>query len=325
MNTEDYAQLSPDTVLNAVESLGLLSDGRSLALNSYENRVYQVGIEEAQPVIAKFYRPNRWSDAQILEEHALCVELAEAEISVVAPLVFEGKTLFEYQGYRFSLYPRQGGREPNLDNPDQLLQLGRCLGRIHAIGASKAFEYRPAITTENYGHECIAFLSEHFVPKDLLAPYQTLCKDLMQTVDEMMQQDFAKHRIRSHSDCHAGNLLWRDDTPHFVDFDDARMAPAVQDIWLLLNGEKHEQELQLCELLEGYSEFYDFDVKQLQLIEALRSLRMIHYAAWLGRRWQDPAFPRAFPWFNSARFWGEHILELREQMAALQEPSLRWL
>ncbi len=324
-SVKDYSGLSPDTVLDAIESLGYISDGRSFALNSYENRVYQVGIEEEQPIIAKFYRPNRWTNEQIQEEHDFSQELKEAELPVVAPLRIKQRSLFSYQGYRFALYPRQGGREPNLDKPDNLLQLGRFLGRMHNIAKTKAFEYRPEINITSFGYESVDFISQYFIPPELKIAYTSLAKDLLEQVNHTLNQYQHVAAIRSHGDCHAGNILWRDDAPHFVDFDDARIAPAIQDIWLVLSGERHEQEIQLCELIEGYREFCDFDPQELNLIESLRTLRIIHYSAWLARRWQDPAFPKAFPWFNSQRYWGEHILELREQLAALQEPPLRLL
>ena len=324
-NVIDYSGLSPDAVLDAVESVGFLSDGTSFALNSYENRVYQIGIEESVPLIAKFYRPLRWSDEQILEEHSFSAELTAAELPVVSPISIDGSSLFNYQGYRFALYPRQGGREPNLDNPDNLLQLGRFMGRMHAIAASKSFAYRPDINIQNYGYDCVNFISENFIPKALAVSYNSLTTDLLAAVNTQLEKYQQVKKIRSHGDCHVGNILWRDDSPHFVDFDDCRTAPAVQDLWLLLNGERHEQELQLAELIAGYDEFHSFAPVELNLIESLRTLRLIHYCAWLARRWQDPAFPKAFPWFNSDRYWGEHILELREQMAAMNEPPLRLL
>lgn len=321
----DYAELNPDTIIDAVESVGLQADGRTFALNSYENRVYQIGIEESLPVIAKFYRPKRWSDEQILEEHHFSQELVEAELPIVKPIEIENQTLFEYSGYRFSLFPQQGGRAPEFENLDNLLVMGRFLGRIHAIGAVTPFQHRPAITSESFGHESAKLIREDFIPNSLKDAYETLTSDLLASIDQRLAAYRDITSIRTHGDCHAGNVLWRDDAPHFVDFDDARSAPAVQDIWMLLSGDRHEQELQLAEVIEGYNEFNRFQNQELHIIEALRSLRIMHYAAWLARRWLDPAFPRAFPWFNTERYWGEHILELREQLAAMQEPSLRLL
>lgn len=318
-----YEQLTPDLVLDAIESTGLLTDARILALNSYENRVYQVGIEGGSPLIAKFYRPERWSDAQILEEHSFTHALTALDISVVPPLTNEqGQTLHKYQGFRFALYPRQGGHAPNLDDFDALLSLGRSLGRIHALGQARAFEHRPVLDIQTFGRDSYSFLLEQdFIPASLRESYRTLGADLLARCETLLGR-VAYRSIRLHGDCHPGNILWRDEVPHFVDFDDARMGPAIQDLWMLLSGERDQQTAQLGEILDGYREFCEFDLAELQLIEALRSLRIMHYSAWLARRWTDPAFPRHFPWFNSERYWGEHILELREQLAALNEPPL---
>ena len=318
-----YETLSPDLVLDAVESSGYLSDMRILALNSYENRVYQVGMEEGPPLIAKFYRPERWSDAQIQEEHDFTRDLLDLEVSVVPPLPdVEGHTLREYQGFRFALYPRQGGHAPNLDDFDQLLTLGRVLGRIHALGEARPFAHRPTLDVQSFAVDSYEFLlSESFIPESLRPSYETLGADLIRRLERIFA-DAEYTPIRLHGDCHPGNILWRDDAPHFVDFDDARNGPAVQDLWMLLSGEREQQTAQLSEIVEGYQEFCDFNFAELNLIEALRSLRIMNYSAWLARRWQDPAFPKSFPWFNTERYWGEHILELREQLAALDEPPL---
>jgi len=318
-----YEALSPDLVLDAVESSGYLSDMRILALNSYENRVYQVGMEEGPPLIAKFYRPERWSDAQIQEEHDFTRDLLDLEVSVVPPLPdVEGHTLREYQGFRFALYPRQGGHAPNLDDFDQLLTLGRVLGRIHALGEARPFTHRPTLDVQSFAVDSYEFLlSESFIPESLRPSYETLGADLIRRLERIFA-DAEYTPIRLHGDCHPGNILWRDDAPHFVDFDDARNGPAVQDLWMLLSGEREQQTAQLSEIVEGYQEFCDFNFAELNLIEALRSLRIMNYSAWLARRWQDPAFPKSFPWFNTERYWGEHILELREQLAALDEPPL---
>lgn len=319
-----FDRLTPDFIMDAVESQGYHCDCRILTLNSYENRVYQIGIEESQPLIVKFYRPERWSDAQILEEHDFTLELAEHELPVVAPLQNADKqTLHQYQGFRFSLSPCKGGHSPELDNLEHLLIIGRLLGRIHLVGCRQPFNSRPTLNSDNFGHECVTVIGENFIPIEYRESYQTLTRDLLQIIDERFSQLGSISPIRVHGDCHNGNMLWRDGAPHFVDFDDARMAPAIQDLWMLLSGSEDQQRLQMDKILSGYCQFSDFNPAELQLIEPLRTLRMLHYSAWLGRRWDDPAFPRTFPWFNSMQYWGEHILELREQMSALQEPSLQ--
>lgn len=316
-----YERLSPDLLIDAIESLGFLCDGRFLALNSYENRVYQIGIEESGPLIVKFYRPDRWSDEQIEEEHSFSRQLADNEIPVITPLIIKDKTLFEYQGFRFSLYPRQGGHAPELDNLDHLMMIGRFLARIHATGACETFQYRETLHWQT-ARDSSQYLLEHFMPKELQTPYATLCDDLFNKIENCFQKTGELELIRVHGDCHSGNMLWRADTPHFVDFDDTCMAPAIQDIWMLLSGDRAMQTAQLSEIAEGYNEFYDFPSAQLPLIESLRTLRIVNYSAWLAKRWQDPAFPRHFPWFNDMRYWSEHILELREQLAILDEPAL---
>lgn len=322
LNPHPFETLTPSFILDAVESHGYWSDGRSFPLNSYENRVYQVGIEGSEPLIAKFYRPGRWTDEQILEEHELCFELVEKELPVVAPMVKDGVSLFHSGDFRFALYPRKGGHAPELDNPDNLLILGRLLGRMHLVGAVKPFEHRPQVDVQSYGHDSVAFVSEHFIPAELKLSYDSLTRDILQLIEEIVARVGDVRQIRVHGDCHGGNMLWRDDAPHFVDFDDSRMAPAIQDIWMLLSGGRSEQLAQISEIIEGYNEFNDFQLKELQLVEVMRTLRMLHYSAWLARRWEDPAFPHSFTWFNTVRYWSEHILELREQFAALQEPGL---
>ena len=326
MNEHPYDRLSPDLVIAAVESAGYLSDARLLALNSYENRVYQVGIEDQSPLIAKFYRPERWSVRQIMEEHAFSLELAAADISVVAPMQdSQGTTLHEHEGFHFALFQRRGGYPPELDNLDNLLVLGRTVGRIHSVGRASAFEHRQAISVERMLAENREFLLDGFIPRELRPAYESLTADLHTIVSDRYANVAATDVIRVHGDCHVGNILWRDDCAHFVDLDDCCTAPAIQDLWMFLNGERHERELQLAELIEGYTEFCDFDPRQLHWVEPLRTLRLVNYAAWLARRWTDPAFPRSFTWFNTERYWAEHILELREQLAVLQEPPLRLL
>jgi Ser/Thr protein kinase RdoA (MazF antagonist) len=326
MTSHPYDLLDPDTIIDAVESVGYRSDARLLALNSYENRVYQVGIEDEAPLIAKFYRPQRWSDAQIQEEHDFSLELQDAEISVVAPLVnLQGVTLHRYQEFRFALFPRRGGYPPELDNLDNLLVLGRTLGRIHAVGRATKFRERPAISVQRMLVESCELLLDGFIPSDLVPAYRSLTDDLRAIVEPLYHEVREEDTIRLHGDCHIGNILWRDDTAHFVDFDDCCVGPAIQDLWMFLNGERHDRQLQLSELVAGYTEFCDFDARQIRWIESLRTLRLVNYAAWLARRWEDPAFPRSFTWFNTGRYWADHILELREQMSALQEAPLQLL
>ncbi len=318
-----FERLTPEFIIDAVEAEGYRCDCRNLALNSYENRVYQIGIEDGEPLIAKFYRPDRWSDAQILEEHQFTQELADQELPVVAPLAnAAGVSLRHFGGFRFALYPRKGGQPPELDNLEHLQMLGRLLGRIHLVGSSSPFQHRPELSRENFGRQSVAYITEHFIPPEYREAYQSLTGDLLQQIEEIFQRVNPLRLIRLHGDCHSGNMLWRDQRYHFVDFDDARMAPAIQDLWMLLSGDELQQRQQLEKILDGYFSFYDFNPAELQLIEPLRSLRMLHHSAWLARRWQDPAFPRTFPWFNSLQYWGEHILELREQLANLQEPPL---
>ncbi len=321
---QDYAKLNPDTIINAVESRGYLSDARILALNSYENRVYQVGIEDEQPLIAKFYRPNRWSEQQILEEHDFSRELYELDIPAIPPLYSDTQqSLFNYQGYRFSLYKRHGGRAPELTDMNHLYWIGKLMGRIHAIGKKQTFQHRPTLSIDSFITKPVAYiLDNNFIPNLFKDSYKAIVSDILKQVESKYQQ-FPPALIRLHGDCHPGNILGTDKGPHFVDFEDSRNGPAIQDLWMLLSGERNEQEMQLREILEGYQEFCDFKLSELNLLEALRSMRIIHYAGWLAKRWDDPAFPRAFPWFNTESFWGEHILQLKEQLAILQEPPLQ--
>ena len=323
--THPYTGLTPDVVLNALEGVGLQCDGSQLALNSYENRVYQIGIVDAPPVVAKFYRPERWSDAAILEEHAFALELQEREIPVVAPLALAGaKTLHAAEGFRFAVFPRCGGRAPELDKPDTLQWMGRFLGRIHAVGAVKPFRERPALDIASFGEASRDYLLAHrFLPDDLLAAWQSVADQALDGVRRCYERAGPVASIRLHGDCHAGNVLWTDKGPHFVDFDDCRMGPAAQDLWMLLSGERTDMTRQLGDVLAGYEDFCEFDARELHLVEALRTLRLLHYSAWLARRWDDPAFPAAFPWFNSQRYWQDRILELREQIALMQEPPLQ--
>jgi Ser/Thr protein kinase RdoA (MazF antagonist) len=323
MSAHPYASLTPDAVLDALESAGVRGDGRLLALNSYENRVYQVYVEDAAPVVAKFYRPARWSDAQILEEHAFALELAEREIPVVAPLLLGGRTLHESGGFRFAVYERRGGRMPELDNPDVLEWIGRFIGRIHAVGGVSPFADRPALDLESFGVEPRDWLLDRgCVPPDLLPAWRSIVDLALDGVRRCYDRAGDVRSIRLHGDCHSGNILWTDGGPHFVDLDDARMGPAMQDLWMLLSGDRAAMTKALSDVLAGYEDFAELDRRELALVEALRTLRLIHYSAWLARRWDDPAFPAAFPWFNTQRYWQDRILELREQVALMDEPPL---
>lgn len=324
-----YSRLTPDVVLNALDALGLRCDGRLLALNSYENRVYQVGLEDAGAVVAKFYRPARWTDAQILEEHAFANELDAAEIPVVAPLEFAGRTLHESEGFRFAVFPRHGGRAPELEDERILEWLGRFIGRIHAVGRARPFEHRPALDIASFGAEPRAFLiASGLIPPELVPAWRQAVDLALEAVRHAYARAGNVRSIRVHGDCHPSNVLWTPDTgnsaggPHFVDLDDSRMAPAVQDLWMLVSGDRETMGRQLGCLLKGYEDFAEFDDRELNLVEALRTLRLIHYSAWLARRWDDPAFPIAFPWFNTPRYWQDRVLEMREQIAALSEPPL---
>ncbi len=315
--------LTPDVVLDAFDSLGLNSDGRLLALNSYENRVYQVGMEDGPPLVVKFYRPGRWSDAAIGEEHFFVDELARSEIPAVPALKIDGETLHRSGGFRFAVYSRQGGRAPELDQPDVLEWMGRFIGRMHAIGSMQPFLARPALNIHSFGVEPRDFLlSRGFIPDDLIAAYRSVVDQALDGVRRSYDRAGEATILRLHGDCHPGNVLWTDDGPHFVDFDDSRMGPAVQDLWMLLSGERADMTRQLSDVLAGYECFQDFNPRELYLVEALRTLRLIHYSAWIARRWDDPAFPAAFPWFNTQRYWQDRILELREQIALMDEPPL---
>ena len=322
-----YQALTPDLILDALEGLGFLCDGRLLALNSYENRVYQVGVEEARPLIAKFYRPDRWSDEAILEEHAFSQDLAGAELPVVAPIKDQdGATLHSFKGFRFSISPSCGGRWQELDDPEHLAWMGRFIARIHSLGSISRFQHRPTLSIENMGIHAYRYILENgFIPIELELAYKSLLEGLIPRIQSLFDRVGSINMIRLHGDCHLGNILWTDAGPHFVDFDDCCMGPAIQDLWMMLSGDRKQMTAQLSFLLDAYSEFFDFDPREIHLIEALRTLRMIHYSAWLARRWRDPAFPANFPWFNTQKYWEEQILSLKEQMALLDEPPLQWM
>ncbi|MFO0454176.1 MAG: serine/threonine protein kinase [Pseudomonadota bacterium] len=318
-----YAELTPDVVLEAVERTGLGTDGRVLALNSYENRVYQVGLEDAAPVVVKFYRPGRWSDAAILEEHAFARELAEAEIPLVAPLEHAGRTLHAYAGFRYAVFPRRGGRWPDLEAKDDRLWMGRYLGRLHRVGAARRFEHRPTLAVEWLALEPARFiLGGDWLPSYLVDRYRDTVDALVEVIEARFEVAAPVRTFRIHGDCHRGNVLWTDGGPHFVDLDDCMTGPAVQDLWMLLAGSPAEMSAQLRDLLEGYEQFAVFDRTELVLVEPLRALRMIHYAAWLARRWTDPAFPQAFTWFGTPRYWEEHVRQLGEQLETLDAAGI---
>lgn len=321
MSQFNFQQLSPDLLIDSLESAGFDVASGLLPLNSYENRVYQFSDDNGTRFVTKFYRPNRWSKAQILEEHEFALELADNELPIVPPLVRDGISLFEHQDYHFAVFPCRGGRIFEVDNLDQLEWMGRFVGRIHAIGAAKSFSHRPSINKQEYLADARTLLDQsEFVPASLETAFFTV---LDQAIALASAQYQPTQEIRLHGDCHAGNILWTDDGPHFVDLDDCRSGPAIQDLWMMLSGDRQQQLLQLDTMLCGYEEFFSFEHNQLALIESLRTMRVVNYMAWLAKRWQDPAFPRNFPWFNTEKYWEQQILMLKEQVAALQEPALQ--
>jgi Ser/Thr protein kinase RdoA (MazF antagonist) len=320
-----FANLSPDLIVDAVEAAGFPSDGRVLALGSYENRVYQVGVENAEPVVVKFYRPGRWSDAAIAEEHAFARELSAAEIPVIAPIELPASEALGagpvpvFGGFRIALYPRRGGQWPELATPDDRQWIGRFLGRIHLLGAARAFEHRARLSPEAMGRASVAYLLEADVVADYIRHrYEQVTGELLDLVEARFEAVGGLRYLRIHGDCHRNNVLWTAAGPHFVDLDDCLMGPAIQDLWMLLAGQPAEMQAQLADILEGYTQFANFNAVEARLIEPLRALRMIHYAAWLARRWHDPAFPMAFPWFGEARYWERHVAELEEQLMVVE-------
>lgn len=319
-----YDALTPDTILDAMEEAGFAVSGRLFALNSYENRVYQVGLDEGAPVIAKFYRPGRWSEAAIREEHAITLEYLEADIPVVAPLVMpSGDTLGQHGEFLFAVFPQRGGQAPDVSVTDTLYRLGQWLGQMHNVGARKPFEHRPEISLiDGIERHNQLLLDGGWIPDDLRPAWDSLIPDLIRACGARIDEAGPVDTLRLHGDCHAGNILCREEQMLFVDLDDCRTGPAIQDMWLLLNGEDSERGAQLGELLEGYEMFRDFNRRERHLIEPLRCYRQISHCAWLAKRWDDPAFPRFFPWFGQPRFWSDQVLSLREQLAALQSPSI---
>jgi Ser/Thr protein kinase RdoA (MazF antagonist) len=321
-DVKPFTGLSPDVVLDAAASVGLDVDGRLFALNSYENRVYQLGSPQGHLVL-KFYRPERWTDGQIGEEHQFAAELAAAELPVAAPVTIEGQTLFRYREFRFAAFPWMRGRAPELDDTDARQLLGRSLARVHQIGALQPFRSRPRVGIQRLGVEaCEQVLAGDLLPDVLRERYIEVGEALLGRIEDTFEQASPLREIRIHGDCHLGNLLWNEQGPAFVDLDDCAMGPRVQDLWMLLSGSAADQRRQWGELLEGYTQFADFDFREVALIEPLRALRMLHHAAWVSHRWQDPAFPRAFPWFGEHRYWEGYLGDLREQLEVLEDPPL---
>ena len=321
-NPQPFAGLTPEVVLDAAAEFGLAPDGRLFALNSYENRVYQLGAGEELRVL-KFYRPARWSDAQIAEEHQFTAELAEAELPVAAPLSIDGQTLLRYREFRFAAFPWMRGRAPELDAPESRQILGRAVARLHQIGARRPFAARRRIGVQRLGWEARALvLGSELLPEALHERYSSVSGALLERVSAAFDAAAGTREIRVHGDCHMGNLLWNEHGPVFVDLDDCAMGVRVQDLWMMLSGSPAEQQGQWQELLEGYQQFADFDFLEVTLIEPLRALRMVHHAGWLVHRWADPAFPRAFPWAGEPRYWEGHLLDLMEQIANIEQPPL---
>lgn len=317
-----FEALSPDVVLDAAASVGIEGDGRLLALNSYENRVYQLGTDAGNRVL-KFYRAGRWSDAQIAEEHEFTAQMAAAELPVAAPLQIDGVTLFRFQEYRFCVFPWMPGRAPELDAHESLTLLGRAIARMHQIGCTQPFAVRPWLTSERLGWKALeTVLASELIPAELARRYEEVARELLEAVETVFESAGEVAAIRIHGDCHLGNLLWNERGPVFVDLDDCMMGPRVQDLWMLLSGPPEAQQRQWAEILEGYQQFANFDYREVLLVEALRSLRMLHHAAWVAQRWRDPAFPRAFPWFGERRNWENYILDLLEQSSNMREQPL---
>jgi Ser/Thr protein kinase RdoA (MazF antagonist) len=321
-----FANLSPERVLGAAEALGLDPDGRLFALNSYENRVYRVGRHDAEPVVLKFYRAARWSDAQILEEHAFATELAAADIQVVAPIVLAGTTLSFVDEFRIAAFPLRPGGAPDLDQPEARELLGRTLARIHAIGALQPFRVRRTLAGELLGRSARErVLDSGHLPHHMEERYAQVSEALIEAIEQVWSEVGPVRRIRLHGDCHLGNILWQSQGPVFVDLDDCLNGPAIQDLWMFLSGSPDEQGRQWTELMSGYERFARIDYHEIRLMEALRASRMLNHAAWITERWADPAFPRAFPWFGEARYWEQHVNDLAEQGAAVEDPPFRGL
>ncbi|NOI68416.1 serine/threonine protein kinase [Vibrio sp. 99-8-1] len=319
-NAFNFDALTPDFMWYALESIGIRAESGLLALNSYENRVYQFVDEEKKRYVVKFYRPQRWSKEQIQEEHDFTLELLEHDVPVAPPVIINGQSLHQYNGYLFALFQSVGGRQFEVDNYEQLEWVGRFMGRIHNVAKQKTFLHRPQISLQEYLYQPRSYLENStFIPSHIENSFFSDLNLLIKSIEKNWSDEY--QTIRLHGDCHPGNILWRDG-PMFVDLDDARNGPAIQDLWMLLNGDRTDKLAQLDTILEGYEEYCDFNSSELALIEPLRGLRMVHYMAWLAKRWNDPAFPLAFPWFADARYWENQVLAIKEQIAALQEPVL---
>lgn len=328
-----YAELTPERVMDALSGLGLWPDGRLLALSSYENRVYRVHLDEPEQghsaLVVKFYRPGRWRTEQIQEEHDFAAELLAGEVPVVAPLQMQGRTLHRAAGFDFSVSPWRGGRAPELDDMDVLEWTGRFLARIHTVGAARPFRHRPALDVQTFAREPAEWLQTHqMIPLEVERAWHSAFQQALALIEQAFAQDAPRRQtLRLHGDCHPGNILWTPTElpgggPHFVDLDDARMGPAVQDLWMLLSGERRQRTQQLSALLDGYEQVRDFDRAELRLIEPLRTLRLIHYSAWLARRWEDPIFPINFPWFGTPDYWHGQVRMLQDQIDAMQASPL---
>ncbi|RUO80919.1 serine/threonine protein kinase [Idiomarina tyrosinivorans] len=322
-DSEDFSfqNLTPDTLINALESVQIYPVSGLLALNSYENRVYQFAADDGRRYVAKFYRPGRWSTEQILEEHRFTLELVDDEVPVVAPLALAGETLHHYQGYRFCVFPSVGGRAFEPTDLDSLERLGRQIGRLHRVAQAAPFTQRPSLNYQDYVADAIPMLEQASLLPD--ANREAFFAIMYPLAERLQRISLAEYDIqRLHGDCHIGNVLEYEQQLTFVDLDDCRSGPAVQDLWMMLNGDRQEQTLQMDALLCGYEDFCQFDKKQLSLVEPLRGFRIIQYMAWLAKRWEDPAFKRAFPWFAENRYWEQQILVMKEQLAALEEPPI---
>ncbi len=321
-DVKPFADLTPALVFEAASEAGLDPDGRMFALNSYENRVYQLGAP-AGTLVLKFYRPGRWSDEQILEEHAFTAELAAADLPVAAPVARDGRTLLEHGGYRFAAFPFLRGRTPELDAPEARTILGRALARLHQVGTVRAFRVRPRIDPQRLGWQArLQVLAGPLRPEALGPRYETVSAALLERVEAVMRDVGPLRNTRLHGDCHLGNLLWNEQGPVFVDLDDCASGPRIQDLWMMISGSPDEQRRQWDEIMEGYRQFADFDEHETRLVEPLRGLRMLHHAAWVAHRWSDPAFPRAFPWIGEPRYWESYIGDLMEQIEAVDDPPL---